>query len=468
MSIPKLATLIDGSVLNNRPFGPAIDALSHRPAHREVDRRFVYVDPKPGMHADTPRDAVALPGFFATVLRSLADIPRHQPIADNLAAIDALSARIRMLRYVVEGMTPEVDTAIAGALGLRVFLMKLTPERLAEWRSRAQSFAARNAGFAYLAYGQLKVAQIVESLAVRLAELGKVAVEPVRAALWREIRARGFDHPGEAQGKTGAGSDYVTFLRSFDLEFRIRRLRFMIRRVNALAEAAQRSRDAGGARCHEDGAVQYRLAASAAPPAGLLRSRGADGGGLCRQFADAGARQPCRRDGPEGARCRQRCGAGDAVQRQGAAGAAADADQRLSRLSVLRHRAAAAVAGRKRRRVRRDQGRSPVPDDALSLRGAGGGRLKGAQFNAFGAFFSRAYREHDYLWGRLHGAERLIDIVCSALPDDAMLSPEELAGLKDKAFRAIIAAERNELTLIPDVFTELEEELASRALAASV
>ena len=59
------------------------------------------------------------------------------------------------------------------------------------------------------------------------------------------------------------------------------------------------------------------------------------------------------------------------------------------------------------------------PDDALALRAVGGGRLKGAQFNAFGAFFSRAYREHDYLWGRLHGAERLIDIVASTLPDDS-------------------------------------------------
>ena len=61
------------------------------------------------------------------------------------------------------------------------------------------------------------------------------------------------------------------------------------------------------------------------------------------------------------------------------------------------------------------------PEDSLSLRAAGGGQLKGALFNAFGAFFSRAFREHDYLWGRLHGAERLIDIVASALPEEAML-----------------------------------------------
>ena len=41
------AVLIDGSVLNNAPFRPAIEALRERPARRQVDRRFVYIDPHP-------------------------------------------------------------------------------------------------------------------------------------------------------------------------------------------------------------------------------------------------------------------------------------------------------------------------------------------------------------------------------------------------------------------------------------
>src|SRR3546814_15494619 len=42
------AVLIDGSVLANAPFAQAIEALRNRPARREVDRRFVYIDPTPG------------------------------------------------------------------------------------------------------------------------------------------------------------------------------------------------------------------------------------------------------------------------------------------------------------------------------------------------------------------------------------------------------------------------------------
>jgi len=55
------------------------------------------------------------------------------------------------------------------------------------------------------------------------------------------------------------------------------------------------------------------------------------------------------------------------------------------------------------------------PDDAQTLRkGDAAATLRGVKFYHFGAFFSLAYRENDYLWGRLHAAERLIDIVLDA------------------------------------------------------
>ena len=44
--------LIDGSVLVNAPFGAALDALQGRPAQRQVDRRFVYIDPRPDRFSD--------------------------------------------------------------------------------------------------------------------------------------------------------------------------------------------------------------------------------------------------------------------------------------------------------------------------------------------------------------------------------------------------------------------------------
>ncbi len=101
-----------------------------------------------------------------------------------------------------------------------------------------------------------------------------------------------------------------------------------------------------------------------------------------------------------------------------------------------------------------------APDDATAIRAGGAAAtLKGIQFNSFGAFFSRAYRENDYLWGRLHGAERLIDIIVSALPEGVHLPPGTVATLKRDAFRAILAEERGRLTLVPALLDALEKEI---------
>ena len=100
------------------------------------------------------------------------------------------------------------------------------------------------------------------------------------------------------------------------------------------------------------------------------------------------------------------------------------------------------------------------PNDAVAIRKGGPqATLKGLQFNSFGAFFSRAYRENDYLWGRLHGADRLVDIVNSAVPAERRLPPEAAAALKRDAFRAIIAEEKPRLTNIATLFAELDREI---------
>ncbi len=443
------AALIDGSVLNNRPFGPAIDALRRRPSHREVDRRFVYIDPKPGMHGqDGPADGVMAPGFFTTVLRALADIPREQPIRDNLEAIAALSARVRRLRIVVDGMTPQVDAAIEDAIGLRFFVLPLTPQRLSAWRSRAQTAAARGAGFAYAAYGALKLAQVTETVAERIAAAaGPVAGMAVAALINGERLA-----VAGATARGGAYSAFVDFLRRFDLEFRIRRLRFLLRRLNRLA-TEQGDVDRGATDTLK--ATIYDLLAPY-----LDRRRDDYLGGIATPADPAAA-----------------LAAFEAALDLKSLDAATDA--RL--VEVLAHDLAAPV----RRALLRawlgfpfyDIAMLPLlhgdgldefdeikvdrisPDDAVAIRAGGhAATLKGTQFNSFGAFFSRAYRENDYLWGRLHGADRLIDIVVSSAAPPFDLA--QITAIKRRAFAAILAAERPHLTMIPDLLATLDREVA--------
>ncbi len=85
-SDPADRVLIDGAVLANAPFRPAIAALKQRPARREIDRRFIYIDPKPDYHAisigkPANGEGAGLPGFMPTILGALSAIPREQPLS---------------------------------------------------------------------------------------------------------------------------------------------------------------------------------------------------------------------------------------------------------------------------------------------------------------------------------------------------------------------------------------------------
>ena len=100
------------------------------------------------------------------------------------------------------------------------------------------------------------------------------------------------------------------------------------------------------------------------------------------------------------------------------------------------------------------------PDDAPTIRKGGAiATLKGIEFNNFGAFFSRAYRENDYLWGRLHGVDRLIDIVISTMPSGSGMSSDQALTYKRLAFHAILNEEAPRLKRIQPLIESLRREI---------
>jgi patatin-related protein len=453
------AVLIDGSVLANAPFRPAMQALRSRPARREVDRRFVYIDPRPGGRSVRLTGAGGeTPGFFATIFGALSDIPREQPIRDNLEAIEGRSSRIRRLSRIVEAMRPEVEAAIERTFGTTLFLLRPTAKRLAAWRAKAQGVAAREAGFAYAAYGQLKLSGLVEEIATALSG-GEAAEraehERVRQAVWEAVRAQGLTEAGVVTA-AGARDDLILFLRKFDVSFRIRRIRFLARRVTALemdSEAARHTVRPAREAVYELLARYEAARQTAAPPPG-------DG--------DAG---PAMAALAERLALREADEAADA--RLTAVLAALPKPERramilaylgfpfydIATLPLLQGEGLDEFDPIKVDRI--------SPEDATAIREGGAeATLKGVQFNSFGAFFSRAYRENDYLWGRLHGADRLVDIAASALPDGAHLPPGLVARLKRQAFQAILAEEQPRLTAIPALFEELAREVGSAVAPA--
>lgn len=454
--------LIDGSVLVNKPFEGAIAALRGRPAQREVDRRFVYIDPHPHRVDHVEANPDKPPGFFATIFGSLSSIPREQPIRDNLEVLEAQTRSAIRLQRLLVLLRPQVDDTVERLFGRTFFLDRPTPKRLRAWRHKAQDAAAEQAGYAFEAYSQAKLAGIVARLARLLCEaateLGPLDVSRVEDALRGEIARRGLDTLSATGGRLRP--EAIEFLRAHDIAFRIRRLRLLARRL---------SREWGSDPDIPDDAIETARDATYEILSLYFEREGATGLGpdftaaandVLGDPASALDILAERRLLPE-------------VDEQTEAMLAeliASMPQQLRRPMLLAYLGfpfydtATLALSQNESLTEYD----PVkidrisPEDALSIRDGGtAATLRGTEFFNFGAFFSRAYRENDYLWGRLHGAERMIDLICSTL-DDGTIRDADCRTFKREAFMAVIEEERGRGRCRDGLLDQLSREIAER------
>ena len=446
------AVLIDGSVLVNAPFRPAIEALRERPARRQVDRRFIYIDPSPSGKMDMAKAGV--PGFFQTIIGAVSELPRQQPIRDNLEAIAERSQRIERMGEIIAGIRPEVEAQVEALFGYTLFLDHPTVARLANWRKRAQAAAASKAGYGYAAYGHLKMAGVIETITLLLhgvgGEQGPRRWGHIQGLISAAVKAQGM-------GPTftgGTSPETIAFLRSFDIGFRIRRLRLMARRLTdieikydeadiaGLREAiyASLARYLDAKRTETHLALKRDVRALRGDASALLKALE---GSLNLKVLDeetearlASALSIVSRD----------------IRRPMLLSYLGFPYFDVATLPLLQGEGLDEFDAIKVDRI--------APDDATAIRAGGAeATLKGIQFSNFGAFFSRTYRENDYLWGRLHGADRLIDIVVSALPQGVRMKPGRVAQIKRAAFVAILDEEAPRLAMIGSLIASLRQEI---------
>jgi patatin-related protein len=469
--------LIDGSVLANAPFAQAIEALKNRPAKRQVDRRFVYIDPRPDLdvaksdramqrlQAAQEAEDEALPGFFSTIFGAISNIPREQPIRDSLNAIAGRSNRITQMRLITENLRGEVEQHVESLFGRTFFLDRPTAVRVAAWRRKSRDKAAKLSGFSYSAYGHLRLATVVEDIAntVRRAKADPNAHNHpgLRDALWVEIRRLGLDNISLKSG--GPTKQAAEFFRQHDLGFRVRRLRFLARQ---LAEDLDRADPADYEAMEGMHDVVYDCL-SLYIERETIDYLGDDFTALA-EMADTqpGAVLDAL------ARTRDLTAADAIVDAKLAAALAVipKAEKRsmllaflgfpfydIATLPLLQGEGLDEFDPIKVDRI--------SPEDARTIRKGGvAATLKGIEFNNFGAFFSRSYRENDYLWGRLHGAERMIDILFSTLPLSKRPGDETILGFKKIIFRKIVEEEEPRLTRIAPLIASLREEIEAATL----
>ncbi len=452
---------IDGSVVMNKPFSPVIHALGDRPASREVVRRIIYVDPNPRAEAKQ-RSGEGPPGFFRTILAALAVIPRNEPIADDLLGIEAWNGRAKRMAEILSVADPEVERLVDN-------IVQADPENpptiaeVGRYRSVANEAAHRGAGYAYLSYQKLKLRGVCERLSRLVARLATVSETPFNES----VIGAAFDR-WLAEDSTPPAR-VIRFLRGFDVDFRLRRIRFVIRRLNELYRSgAETDMDVGSAAIDDLKGALYEAIERAAPrwDAKLYCGAPVEAAGRLARAAVSGA------DIDDA----------DLVVLEEAMGLIAIDSTLDEIISVMGFAFLPPVA---RRTVAKayvgfaffDLITFPIlqwtdmdeinevlvdrisPDDARGL--GSGATLRGTALMSFGAFFNRSWREHDFLWGRLNAAERCLDVVVSAIGPRAA-SKIDTDRLRGRLFLAILDSEEAHLHADPTLINRLRADVMAR------
>jgi patatin-related protein len=451
---------IDGSVVMNKPFSPVIRALGNRPATRQVVRRIIYVDPNPRRDGHVHSENGA-PGFFRTILASLAVIPRNEPIADDLMGIQIWNEQARRMAEIVDAADPQVAELVDE-------IVKEDPDNppstddVARYRSMANDKAHAGAGYAYLSYQTLKRRRLIDRLSALIAALAgqggvQVQTDQIEALLDRSLAVNG----------SGSGPALVPFLRGFDVDFRLRRVRFVIRRLNELYQDAntEGTQIASGAidelkttlydaierlhRLWHPKTYDQPVIAMAVQIARHATGNDVIGPSVLDPLEAAMALTVIDRDIDEIISLMGLAYLPPVARRAVGMAYVGFAFYDLITFPILQWTDIDEINEVLVDRI--------SPADAHGI-GEAHVVLKGTALMNFGAFFNRSWREHDYLWGRLNAADRCLDMLMSAV-GPKLAEPLDTTAIRQRLFNAILDAEAANLKADPDLINNLKARL---------
>ena len=503
---PNATYFVDGGVLDNKPFGWAIDTIIHsRPAESEVDRRLLYIEPDPGGLAT--KQGGADPETLAAALGALTSIPRAEPILDDLLDVQAHNEQVERIRDVIEANFERVG-ALIEPLVPQDLLAGGPPQQWpwSTWSSEIHELALQNAGMAYSTYLRLKISGVLDGFAQSICGICNYPADSNHGYLVREAvhcwgrrhgLYRGMEREAGAESDdTDAGAppqpfqptdEQVKFLQAFDLGFMRRRLRFLIAAFNWWYSCVGVEGFPSRGQLDEGKSVLYgniaELDALAAlqvpdPASGDLRTL------VQSTFPAERLLQFLSAHGADGELyAKQQQGALDTLLAQAqdffANGLRDFAPALIDQLTPI---TTTWRPERRRDLVVRYLG-FPIwdvllyPIQALSQTGEGdhvdvirvspheatllpvpqGGKVEGTRVHHFYAFFSRKARENDYLWGRLDAAEQLVRLLLESTG-----SSEPLETWCKRAFEAVLEEEQT-LSEIPDTVAKLRADVAALA-----
>jgi patatin-related protein len=415
---------IDGGVLDNFPFRHAVRAIPGKPAVTQVDRRLLFIEPDPADPQLGPNGA--MPGFRTTVWAGLSKLPRRQPIGDALDELTLYNRRVRRVKQMIGAVQDEVVAVVKPLLALDY----------QQANRQGNDGAISSSPYGFQAYLRVKLLTVVEGMAAAISRIRRYPQTSSQALFVRHALLAWADAAGLLATNGEPSEDQKSFLRTFDLGYGQRRLTFVIARASSFYGKVDRE---------PLNRLKHGLYELVAELQGVLeRGEAAFLGEAVEGLFGERRLRPYLAEWQvtkflEDAEA-------DIVKLRAQLGTYLDqalngfGERAYAALERLTNDLPAEVRDDLRAHylgfpywdqttyparvlsdiVELDEVQvvrvSPLDTDRLTPKGENGaanprGKLRGVALGHFGAFFRRAWRENDYLWGRLDGAERLLWLI---------------------------------------------------------
>lgn len=249
------AWFVDGGLLDNAPFDLVVKAISEKPAQSEVIRRIVYIQPDPGEpleerpagnQADTQADA---PGWLPALWQGISTVRTSHPVLRELMEIREMNTRIGAIGAIAGSQQNQVDNVIRQAWA-RTDLSKATSPWNLNDRDSVQALSKQvhegvkqQVGLNYAGYCLLKAEVAGQRLADELAK--NFAYPPtsnrtsfIRSAISAWVSNR-------SDWKNLDTTALMQFFGPIDIPYRERRLLFILAGINSLYSRADLNPPAG-------------------------------------------------------------------------------------------------------------------------------------------------------------------------------------------------------------------------------
>ena len=438
----RLARMADGGLLDNKPFSHVAKAIENKPADHEVYRILMFVEPDPESEIALPPNPV--PSAFA-VMKNLFGVFRHEPILADLSALGERNARVEVLREMRRSALADVCRTAERAGAAANLAWPPDPAHLELWSAAMNRRAAADPSPGYGGYVAIKARRAAALLAETLCAALRYPYPSRHGYLVRAVTRAWLGRRG-ALGTPAYvdGDGFVldaaqsTLLRAFDLAYRQRRIRTLVQAVNSHYGTSPAAVTARDWRASLDAAKATFADVAFAFEAAFL-----DTDGIEVAVREAFASMPEGQVDDEIATAKNR--PGDLAEQYDSvfgglydglvARLTAHGEEQNARLfeavAVLPEPARGDVVSTLVTFPLLDATLFPLMDLAgvedlvtvdtmrVSPRDAtfvsdDPKRLRGWKLGAFAGFLERSAREHDLMWGRLDGAERLIELILAA------------------------------------------------------